>query len=149
MSSTIEVFFQVDQQTNESVLLGDKVNPLLPLIANGQVFQLNDVVVADGYTALVLWAAPAGFPDYSWGVILSDKDLLIERKSSLGTAEYVLDEIKANVPYIFGYKIRGGTTARITTTVNTTGLGNTIQITVQNNQAAAVGSATVNLLLFR
>ena len=156
MSATVNILTQISLANDESILVGDNQVAVPVTINNGSVFHIENLTIGTGlsgsdYIAKVLWAAPAGFPDYQWGVIFSTQDLLIQFKNSLGTPEYSVGEVKANVPYYFGYTSRGRpTTTVLATGVQTTGLGNCVEIMVQNNTLGSAGlSALVDFYLFR
>jgi hypothetical protein len=156
MSSTVNILTNITLANDSAIDIGDSQVPVVATITNGSVFHVENLTIGTGiagsdYIAKVLWAAPAAFPDYQWGVIFSTQDLLIQFKNSLGTPEYSVGEVKANVPYYFGYLSRGKpTTTVLATGVQTTGLGNCVEIMLQNNTLGTAGlSALVDFYLFR
>ena len=153
MATTIEITNQLDVQGDPSIHVGDKNTPVEVLVTNGEVLHIDKVVVEDDYGRVTLWATGnGGVSDFTWGLIVSDSDLLIEVKNNFGTPQYSLRNIVANIPYYFGYYASGGTTERLSGTavvVSGTGFGPVTQIKVCNNVAESVGDATLSFFLFR
>lgn len=150
MSDTVNILTYLTLDGSPNFAIGDKTIPEEVLVTNGQVFSSENIVIADNYTATVLWStADGGVSDFLWGVLISDSDVLIQIKNGLGTPEYLVESVLANVPFYFGYSTRGRTTSSLTTGVQTTGLGSTTEIKVQRNVADAVGDALCSLYLFR
>lgn len=148
MSSPALITHALSLTGDQSPQIGSLV-PASVSFSSGLVYRLENITVADNFTAVTLWAANGGLATFSFGIIQSNADVLIEIKNSLGTAEYDLLFVPANVPVYFGGTTRGGTTQRITGGVQTVGLGNVIQIVCQRNVADAVGDASVSLMLFK
>lgn len=148
MSATADLYFQLALEGGEATI-GNKNSATELTLALGQTFLLDSVIVEDNYTVRTLWTSSAFPADYTWGVILSDKDLLVQFKNNKGTAEYQVVQVFANIPYFFGFSTRAGTSSFLTTTVQTTSLGSVSEIKAQNNIADAAGDATVIFALYR
>lgn len=131
---------------------------LAPIIGNSDlisaaftgntVYHVENATVTDNYGVATLWAANGGLATFTFGVIVSTTDLLIEFKNDKVTPEYVLMNVPAGVPVYFAGLSRGGTSALISSG-QITGIGNIVQIKAQRNVASSVGAAVVSLLLFK
>jgi len=150
----------VDITTHISVTLGgvvkeygSKTLPVEFTITNGHIYEARGQV-DDDYTADVLWVTGDGdFDAFEFLYFISDADVLLELRNDAATDEFLLFEVKANIPLILtGDGCRGrddGTTpigdGAGSGTITT--LNDVDQITVQRNVADDAGDATVLLVL--
>lgn len=131
---------------------GDTETPVNFTITDGLVHEVR-AIVADDYIDEVLWTTGDGNLDtFELLWFLSDADVFIELRNTQATDEFILLEVKANVPLILtSDDIAGYDTATRfddAVLVEATDFDQCDQITVQRNAADAAGDATVHLVLF-
>ena len=131
---------------------GSKTTPVTFSISNGYVHEMR-AVCADDYADEVLWTTGDGnFDTFELLWFKSDADVFLELRNTQATDEFILIEVKADVPLILtsddiaGYQ----TSTRFddSALVEATDFDQCDQITVQRNVADAAGDATVHLVLF-
>ncbi len=152
MSVTLEVTQHVTFTVgNEVKTFGSLTTPVEISLTTGTVHETR-AVVEDDATVETLWTTGDGnFDEFEFLWFLSDADVFLELRTDLGTAEHILVEVKANVPFILNSDNAAGTTAtdRLdgSTLVDGTDYAQVDRIRVYNDAAAAAGDATVHLVL--
>jgi len=131
---------------------GDLATPVTYTITNGHVFEVR-AQCDDDYLDEVLWTTGNGNIDtFELLWFKSDADVFLELRNTQATDEFILIEVKADVPLILtSDDIAGFDTATRfddAVLVEATDFDQCDQITVQNNAADAAGDATVHLVLF-
>lgn len=131
---------------------GNTETPVEFDITNGYVYEAR-ALVADDYIDEVLWQTGDGDLDtFELLWFESDADVFIELRNTQATDEFILLEVKANVPLILtSDDIAGFDTATRfddAVLVEATDFDQCDQVTVQRNVADAAGDATVHLVLF-
>lgn len=131
---------------NPSIQYGSKTIDV-SVAANTPIFHAEDVSVPASSGTATLWATgQGGISTFVFGVILSDSDIWVELKNTIGTPQYSLLRIVANVPFYFGLNTSGSTSQKLTgSVVSTTNLAIS-QIKVQNDGVTT--PANVSLYLF-
>lgn len=131
---------------------GNLTTPVTFSITNGHVFEVR-AQCDDNYLDEILWTTGDGNVDtFELLWFESDADVFLELRNTQATDEFILIEVKADVPLILtsddiaGYQ----TSTRFDDAVlaEATDFDQVDQITVQNNAADAGGNATVHLVLF-
>lgn len=130
---------------------GSLATPVTFTVTDGLIHEVR-AIVADNYLDEVLWTTGDGnFDTFELLFFLSDADVFIELRNTQATDEFLLLEVKANVPLILtsddiaGYQ----TSTRFDDAelVEATDWDQCDRITVQRNVADAAGDATVHLVL--
>lgn len=132
--------------------LGSKTVPVSYDITNGHVHEVR-AQCDDDYLDEVLWTTGDGnFDTFELLWFVSDADVFLELRNTQATDEFILIEIKADVPLILtSDDIAGYDTATRfddAALIEATDWDQCDQITVQRNVADAAGDATVHLALF-
>lgn len=121
-------------------------------ITNGLVHEVR-AIVADDYGVEKLWGTGDGNLDnFELLWFLSDVDVFLELRSDMAADEFILIEVKADVPLILTSDDMAGhdTASRLdgAVLVEATDYAQVDQITVGNDAADAAGDAKVHLVLF-
>lgn len=130
---------------------GSLTTPVTFTVTDGLIYETR-AVVADNYLDEVLWTTGDGNLDtFELLWFKSDADVFIELRNTQATDEFILLEVKANVPLILtSDDIAGFQTATRfddAVLVEATDFDQCDRITVQRNVADAAGDATVHLVL--
>lgn len=131
---------------------GSKTVPVEYTITNGHVYEVRGQC-DDDYGTATLWATGDGDMDkFELLYIISDADVYIEMRTDMGTPEYTLFEIKANVPTILTSDNVGAQAAAArldaAVLVEDTDFAQVDRIVVQRDVAADAGDALVHMVLF-
>ena len=121
-------------------------------ITNGHIYEAW-TTVEDDYDYETLWAKGDGDMDtFELLYLVSDADVYVELKTDMGTAEYALIEVKANIPLILTSDNIGAnvTGARLdgALLVEDTDFAQVIEIVVQRDVVADAGDAKVQMVMF-
>jgi hypothetical protein len=148
----------VEITTHMSVTLGSVVkeygsttDPVNYTITNGHVFETRGQV-DDDYSDDVLWnSGEGGLDKFELLYFISDADVFLELRTDMAADEYLIIEVKANVPLILTSDDMAGhdTAARFDglVLVEDTDWAQCDQIAVQRNVGAAGGDAVWHLVL--
>lgn len=153
MAVTVEITTHVKATVGGVVKeYGSTTVPVEYSITNGHVFETR-ATVADDYDTAILWTTGDGDMDkFELLYIKSDADVYIEMRSDMATDEYLLFEIKANVPTILTSDNIGAqaAAARLDAAilVEDTDFAQVDRIVVQRDVAADAGDALVHMVLF-
>lgn len=131
---------------------GHKTTPVEFTVTNGHVFEAR-AQVDDNYLDEVIWQkGDGGFDTFELLYFKSDADVFLELRSDMGTDEFIVVEVKANIPLILtSDDIAGHDTATRfddAVLVEDTDWAQCDQISVQRNVADDAGNALVHLVLF-
>ncbi len=147
LSVTQHITFTVG---NEVKTYGSLTTPVSVTLTTGLVHETR-AVVADNYGVETLWTTGDGNLDtfeFLW--FLSDADVFLELRTDMGTAEYAILPVQANVPFILvGDDAAGTIVSRLdgAQLIEDTDWAQIDRITVCRNVADALGDATVHLVL--
>ncbi len=136
---------------NEVKTYGSLTTPVEITLTTGLVHETR-AVVTDNYTVETLWTKGDGNLDtfeFLW--FLSDADVFLEFRTDMGTDEFLILPVLANVPFVLAGDDAGAsdTTSRLdgSALVEDTDFAQIDKITVCRNVADAAGDATVHLVL--
>ena len=130
---------------------GSETVPVEYTITNGHVYE-NRGQCDDNYLNEIIWQTGDGnFDTFELLYFKSDADVFLELRSDMGTDEFVVIEVKANVPVILtSDDIAGHDTATRfddAVLVEDTDWAQVDQITLQRNVADDAGDAVYHLVL--
>lgn len=110
------------------------------------------ILVADNFQEETLWqTGQGGVADFLFALIRTDKDILIQTRNNLGTPEFTMFEVKANIIGVIGGRSAGGTATSFkgdgVADVLDTDFADIDQLIAKRNVADGVGDANVKLML--
>lgn len=151
MSVTIKVFQHFEVSIGGELKEAGSRETAQEITAAGHVFEVR-AQVDDNYLDEVLWTTGDGnIDDFDFLWFESDADVFLELRNTMSPDEFLLIEVKADIPLMLSSDNVGSyaTTTRLDDAqlVEATDWDQVDQITVQNNVADEAGDATVRLVL--
>ncbi len=151
MSATIKLFQHFEVSLGGELKEAGSRTVAKEITVDGQVYEVR-AVVADNYLDEILWTSGDGNIDnfdFLW--IESDKNVFVELRNTQATDEFLLFEVKANIPFVLASDDVAGyqTATRFddAALIEATDFDQVDRITVQNNVADAAGDANVRMIL--
>jgi len=133
-----------------SLKIGDRNVPI-EITLSDPAFAVENLNVADNFGTKIPWTTlDGGLTAYAFGLIISDQDLFVELRNTVGTPQFALVKVKAGVPTFIPGIVGATTTEKLDGAVLVSGTDFQVvdRIEVQRDAADGVGDATVDLYLF-